>query len=361
MVRVRRSRSKATTPHVAPHVPATALPEVGTRVPKVRHSGHLVDQKLKYNDPARSSPQLSLFDRLKPELAGEVRKHEVRYEGIRLTPAEDRLLTALYSLLKDKSESKDTDSDRFYRGNYETTEVAQFGGDTLKPAHIRIAPTELYKAYLGNVNYSGKEMRDITKTLESLDGKRFLMTYDRTRIVQVNKGKTESRIDRIERFEKLVNIVKAAWDMTPEEAEQLAQGDDRIREAKGELIIGLHPVLTDQIGTKYVEYPEDINRRTIIAAGGDHRNVTPAINTLRDWLMRELANKRYECQINADKLPYLLKLDRYVEQGRKKLIREAIEKAIQACKSLNLLLDVSESVGAEGQPKYVFKLNPEFA
>ena len=41
-------------------------------------------------------------------------------------------------------------------------------------------------------------------------------------------------------------------------------------------IIALHPILTDQIRTKYVEFPKDIEKRTAIAAGG-HQKVKEAI------------------------------------------------------------------------------------
>lgn len=335
------------------------LPEVAPRVPKVRHAGHFVDAKLKYNDPSREKTQLNLFDLMDPNTIGEVEKYEVKYEGIRLTSSEDRLLTAIYSLLKDKSESKDVDSENFYGGNYETTEVVPFGGENVKRPHIRLVPAELYKAYLGNDDYSGKEIRDINKTLEGLAEKRFLMTYDRKRIVQVGK-KSETRTDRIEMFKRLIEIVKYTKDLTDAELAKLERGDERIRQAKGELIIALNPILTDQINSKYVEYPQDISRRTIIAAGGDHRSVTQATNTLRDWLLRELSSRHYECQINAEKLPYILKLDNYVKQGRRKLLKETIDKAIQTCKNLNLILEVTEGRGAEGQAKYVFKLNKDF-
>lgn len=338
-------------------VTPSPISEPSPKVPKVRQAGHLVDQKLKYNYPVKDQP--SLFDLLDPNTIGEVEKVEVKYEGIRLTASEDRLLTALYSLLKDKSESKDADSKKFYAGNYETTEVVPFGGENVKRPHLRIVPAELYKAYLGNEDYSGQEIKDINKTLSSLAEKRFLMTYDRVRTVQVGK-RTENRTDRIEMFKRLIEIVRYTRDLTDAELAKLDNGDERIRQAKGELIIALNPILTDQINSKYVEYPQDMNRRTVIAAGGHPSNVTQAINTLRDYMLRELSAKRYECQINADKLPYLLKLDKYVTQGRKKLLRETIEKAIQTCKSLNLILEVVVAKGAEGQDKYTFTLNRDF-
>ena len=144
-----------------------------------------------------------------------------------------------------------------------------------------------------------------------------------------------------------------------EEIIKLNKGDEKIRQKKGELIIALNPILTDQINSKYLEYPQDINRRTIIASGGVNF-VTQSINTLRDYFIRELSNKRYECQINADKLAYQLKLDNYIKQRKRKYIKTAIDKAILACKNLGLLLDYTLEQGAEGQPKYIFKLNGKF-
>ena len=275
------------------------LPEIDNKVGKVRHSGHLVDQKLKYNMPtpvARDNDlQTSFFDKLRTDLEGVVEIEEKRCEGIRLTPSEDRLLLAIMSLVKNKSENKNTSSPNFYKGN-SSNEIVAHGEERVKVAAIRAIPAELYRAYLGKPNYSGKEIADIKKILEGLADKKFVMVYDRTRSVQ-NGKKTETRIDRIEKYQPLLVITKATWNMTTNEAARLNRGDEKVREAKGELIIQLHPILTDQIEYKYVEYPQDINRRTIIAAGGDPRSVTHAVNTLRDWVLRELSNKRYECQI----------------------------------------------------------------
>jgi hypothetical protein len=344
--------------------PVNRLPEVGTgagKVPKVRHAGHFVDQKLKYNNPSRGSDQLNLFDRLSPELLGQVKKTEIKCEGIRLSVPDDRLLNAIMGLVREKSENKATDSKQFYRGNYQDprNEVIPWGAEEIKPAMIRIVPAELYKAYLGNNEYSGKDITEINKTLESLAEKRFLITYDRVRQVKVGK-KIENRTDRIEKVGRLIDVVKYTKDLTDTEKARLDKGDRTIRQEKGELIIALNPVLTDQINSKYIDYPSDIGRRTMIAAGGHPNMVTQAINTLRDWLLRELSSKRTKWEVNADTLPYLLKLENYVREGRRKKIKETIEKSIQTCKNLNLILDVSETQGAEGQIKYVFTLNPDF-
>ncbi len=337
----------------------SSLPEISSKSPKIRHSGHFVDQKLKYNYSPNENKQLELFDTLSPELKGEVEKFNVKYEGIKLSVSEDRLLTAIYTLLREKSENKDVNSEDFYSGNHKSTTLVQFGNEQVKPVHLRVTRSEIYKNYLGCDSYSGRDIKDINDTLKSLSQKRFLMKYDRRRKVY-NGSKSENRTDRIELFQRLIDIVEYTTDLTDKEIEQIDQGDESVKQSKSELIIALNPILTDQINSKYVEYPQDINRRTILAAGGHPSDVTQSINSLRDYMLRELSSGRYTCAINANKLYHILKLDNYVKKGRKKLLIETTLKAIQTCKNLGLVEEANEVIGVEGQAKYVFKLNKEF-
>jgi hypothetical protein len=220
--------------------------------------------------------------------------------------------------------------------------------------------SELYTAYCGSKEYSGKEISEIKSVIDSLQAKMFLIKYDRISKVKVGR-KLEERTDRIEHTRPLLEVIKYTKGLTNSEKECLdkGEGDEKIREKKSKIIFRLHPVLTDQIDMKWVDYPQDINQRTAIASGGKQK-VSGAINTLRDYLMRELSAKRYECEINSEKLPYLLKLDNYIRDKRKKLIQETINNAFKACMNLNLLLGVKEAIGASGQKKYVFTLNKDF-
>ncbi|HLB52485.1 MAG TPA: hypothetical protein VJK48_02105, partial [Chlamydiales bacterium] len=90
------------------------------------------------------------------------------------------------------------------------------------------------------------------------------------------------------------------------------------------MIIALNPLLTDQINSKYVEYPSDINKRMVIAAGG-HRLVTESMIALRDYLLRELSARRFQPEINEEKLFLILKLEKYLKSKRKKLIQQRTE------------------------------------
>lgn len=338
-------------------VPAPrSMPEI-PKTPKVRQSGHFVEQKLRYKTPY----QPTLFDALSSDTLGKVEKYELKAEGIRLTTAEERLLNTLYRLLRDTSKTtKDTGSPDFYAGNVESRMIPYGGADQKsRSVHIRIARADLYKAYLDNPDYSGKEIQEINKTLERLAEKRFLLKYDRVRKVKVG-SREENRTDRIEEVQSLVRVVNFTKDLTDAEVLRLNGGDEAIRQAKGELVIAFNPILTDQINSKYVEYPEDINRRTVLAAGGNPNKVTESMVRLRDYLMQAISAKRYRIELNKERLPYVLGLENYVAQGRKKLLAESIARDFQAAKNLGLLLDVEETVGAEGQDKLVFTLNKDF-
>ena len=224
---------------------------------------------------------------------------------------------------------------------------------------IRIYPSELYKAYLDNNDYSGADIKFIKTLLQDTEQQKFLIIYERKYEVSSAKGQKEYRTDRIEDFQSLFKIVRFFEGLTEEERRELDQNNEEVREKRGELVIAFNPLLTDQINAKYVEYPEDINRRTMIATGG-HKLVTESVVALRDWMLREISTKRKTAEINDIKLPFLLKLDNYVQQKRKKLIQARVQSAIQAVKNLGLITDHEVVVGASGQWKHIFHLNLDF-
>ncbi len=323
---------------------------------KFRQSGHLIDQTLKYSDPKKQ--QLTFFDILHDEtrLKIEQSKLEVRAEGIRLTPPEDKMLKAINKLLHEKSENKNEDADEFYGGNLAGSQLIPYGGkgQSAKAAILRIIPAELYKAYLDRDDYSGDDIKFIKKVLQELANKKFLIMYDRKR---KENGKTVT--DRIEDFQPLIKLVSYIEGLTDSELKKLNSGDSEIREKKGELVMALNPIFIDQINTKYIEYPSDINKRTTIAAGG-HFYISESMIVLRDYMLREISAKRFEVEINEDRLPYVLRLDNYIKSHRKKLIAERISSAIDCVKNLGIILEVDKVIGAEGQMKYIFKLNKNF-
>jgi hypothetical protein len=326
---------------------------------KIRHSGHFLDQKLKYTMPDKEPSLLDLISlETKEKIA--TKNVEIRAEGIRLSPPQDKLINAIMRLLHEKSDNRNEHSENFYSGNVESQIVPYGGqGQEARAPVLRIFPSELYKAYLDGDDYSGDEIKYIKSVLNDTEQQKFLIIYERKYDITNEKGKKEKRTDRIEDFQSLLKIVSFFEGLTEEEKKKLDQGNEQIRERRGELVIALNPLLTDQINSKYVEYPADINRRTVIASGG-HRLVTESIIALRDYLLREISSKRYKCEINEDKIILILKLDKYLKQGRRKRIQDNIESSIQAAKNLGLITELHRIMGTAAQWKYAFRLNPKF-
>jgi hypothetical protein len=333
------------------------------KAPKYRQSGHLVDEKLKYLPP---NSQVQLFDLISPETRQKIEasETEVKAEGIKLTPPENKLVHALNRLLHDKSpNSRNAKEAGFYEGNAPSTPVSygtDLSGTELqsKPAVIKFKPSELYKAYVGHDEYSGHDIQFINNTLHQMESKKVLIKYDRIKKVTKNK-KTETLTDRIELFQPLIKIISFIPDLTNEEKERLDKGDASIRDARGEIIISLNPIFTDQIDTKFIEFPVDTNRRLVIAAGG-HSRVTSSMMTLMEWMLREISAKRYRAEINEEKLPFVLGLDAYVKQGRKKVLQARITKDIEAITNMGIILQSEKAPNSTGGFKWVFLLNKDY-
>ncbi|MCH9625884.1 MAG: hypothetical protein S4CHLAM123_10690 [Chlamydiales bacterium] len=330
---------------------------------KIRASGHYWDNKLKYSPSNNKQSQMTIFDLLeKPETKQKIEEvdYTVSAVGIHLTPPENKLVTALTKLLQDKSEINDPSAKNYYSGNYESLPVPKYGGtgEDAKAPVIKIKPAELYKAYLDTTEYSGAEIKVIKNTVKALADKKFLIRYERRKVV--NKNGTRQRLtDLIEDFQPLIRILYYAKDLTDEELDKLKKGKQEMVEKRGEYIIALNPILVDQIDKKYVEYPRDIERRTAEAAGGA-KKVTEADIALRDWFLRELSNKRYRCEINEERIPFILKLENYIKRRQKAIVQERISKSIKISKTLGLINSVDIELNKDNLPKYIFNLNPQF-
>lgn len=331
----------------------TVLEEVRKKrkTTKVRHGGHYVDNKL--ND------KQTTFDELLPSTRDEIEASNITVPGIRfkLTPAEDKLINAIYNLLHQKSENKNTKSEFFYGGNIQG-QLVDYGPQKAMAVRLKIRPAELYKEFTGTDLYSGKDIINIKNTLYGLTKKQHLIRYDRHRNEKRGR-KTVKVIDRIEYLQSLIQIAKWYEGMTDKEVKNLDAGDQTIREQKEELILVLHPLFTDQIDDKYVEYPSDISQRTAIACGGP-MSVTASVIALRDYLLREISAKRDTSTLNEENLISKLGLTSYKESGRKKLLDTRIKEAIEACTKLGIIIDTKIETGAQDQIKYTFTINSDF-
>jgi hypothetical protein len=321
--------------------------EVGKKGGKYKRSAHLTDQILKYNYPKDRQP--SLFDKLQSDTLKDIEEAGVQVseivEGIKLSPSETKVIDCLCKLLHETSQNSDAKKEDYYSGNI-GYELVEYGGDKNTPApKLAFTLYELTREYKGGEAISGKDVENIKQILTELDSKRFLLSY-----VETTRKKDGGRIERkIEDFKKLIHIVKISQTEYSKEDIELSK--------KEETVILLNPIFRRQINSKFILYPNDINRRTIIAYGS--HNLSDIALRLRDYLIREISSKRYQPEINLDKLYYLL-AERWMRESRKKKVKEYTEKALETVKALGLLISYEIKTASTGEPKVVFTLNKDW-
>jgi hypothetical protein len=314
---------------------------------KFRRSGHLTDQILKYNYPKDRQP--SLFDVLHSETVKNIEVTGVEVaqivEGIKLSPSETKVIDCLCKLLHETSQTSDPIKENYYSGNLEY-ELVEYGGDKNTPApKLAFTLYELTREYKGGEYVAGKDIDNVKHILTELDNKRFLLSY-----VETTRKKDGGRIERkIEDFRKLIHIVKISQTEYSKEDIELSK--------KEETVILLNPIFRRQINSKFILYPNDINRRTIIAYGS--HNLSDIALRLRDYLIRELSSKHYQPEIGLDRLYFLL-AEKWMGESRKKKVKEYTEKAIETVKALGLLLSYEFKTASTGEPKIVFTLNKDW-
>ena len=316
---------------------------------KFKRSGHLTDQMLKYNYPKDKSPQLNIFDALLPETKTKIQAANTEIkeivEGIKLSPSETKVIDCLCRLLHETSQNSDAKREDYYSGNI-GHELVDYGGDKNTPApKLAFTLYELTKEYKGGEYVAGKDIENVKQILTELDEKKFLLSY-----VETTKIKGGGRRERkIEDFRKLIHIVKISQTEYSKEDIELSKEE--------ETVILLNPIFRRQIDSKFILYPNDINRRTIIAYGS--HNLSGAAIRLRDYLMRERDSKRYEPKISLDKLYYLL-AEKWMKESRRKKVKEFTDKAIETVKALGLLVSHEIKTGATGEAIVVFTLDKDW-
>ena len=315
---------------------------------KFKRSGHLTDQLLKYNYPKDNKAQLSIFDSLGDNTKKTIEGFKVEVteivEGIKLSNSEQKVVDSLCKLLHDKSQSLDPNKSNYYTGN-ENFELVNYSGEKSPAPKLAFTLYELTLEYKGGDYVGGKDIENVKTILTELDNKRFLLSY-----VETTKKKDGGRIERkIEDFKKLINIIKLSETEYSKENIELSK--------KEETVIELNPIFRRQIDTKFILYPNDINKRTIIAYGG--HSISEITYKLRDYLMREHSSKRYEPEIYLEKLFYLLS-EKYMRASRKKKVKEFTDKAIETVKALGLLIKYEIKQGETGEDKIIFSLNKDW-
>ena len=315
---------------------------------KFKRSGHLTDQILKYNYPKDNNKQLSIFDSLGDTTKLDIDKTGIErteiVEGIKLSPSETKLIDSLCKLLHEKSQTLDPKKENYYTGNL-SPEITPYSGDEYTPApKLAFTLYELTQEYKGEDSISGKDLENVRTVLTNLDNKKFLIKYTET-----TKGKGGAWIKKeYEGYRKLIFVDKAT----------LSYGVGDIESyKKSETIVLLNPIFRRQIDSKFILYPNDIQKRTAIAYGND--KVSSIALNLRDYLMREHASKRYTPEIGLDRLYYQL-AEQWMKESRKKKVKEFTDKAIETVKSLGLLISYEIKQGSTGEDKIIFTLNKDW-
>jgi len=328
-----------------------ALTEAG-RKGKFRKSGHLVDEQLKYNYPKDENSQLTLWGQLLPETVKSIELYpeveaENIVEGIRLTPAEDRVVDCLCKLLDKKSQNIDPKKkDTYFTGNSETRIVNNYGPDPTLAPGLAFTLYELTKEYKGGEVIGGKDTTNVMSILTTLDTRKYLIRHTEKRF---NKATGDWKKREIEGFQKLIDILKVTA--------TTGQGD-REDSKETDFLILLNPIFRGQIDTKFILYPEDIHKRTMIAYGS--WNLSDIALRLRDYLVREISSKRYKHTIYLDRLYYIV-AEKWMKESRKGKVKEYLQKAIDTCEALGIIESYETKTGATGEPLIVFHLNKDWA
>jgi hypothetical protein len=313
---------------------------------KFKRSGHLTDQMLKYDYPNDSKTQLSLFDNLEnntKKAIGEVKRTEI-VEGIKLSPSQTKVIDCLCKLLHESSQTLEPTNENYYLGN-KGYDIVDFSGGKTPAPKLAFTLYALTKEYKGGESINGKDLQNVNQILTELDNKKFLLRY-----VETAQTKGGGRIEtKIEDFRKLIHIVEISQTEFNNEGIELNKKED--------IIIMLNPIFRRQIDSKFILYPNDINKRTIIAYG--NHNVSDITLRLRDYLMRELSSKHYKAEIYLDKLYYLL-AEKWMRESRKTKIKDYTIKALETVITLGILKSYEIKTGATGEAKIIFTLNKDW-
>ncbi|MCG8184397.1 hypothetical protein [Tenacibaculum piscium] len=313
-----------------------------------RRSGHITDQFLKYNYPKDKKP--ILFNSLKPELKKKIEikgiEHSEIVEGIKLTPAETKVIDTLCKLLHHNSQTLNPNNKNYYTGNVTDIKRVSYGDSIAIVPQLTVTLYDLTKEYKAGARVSGKDLENVSKILLNISKKNFLIKYKE----EINKKNGTKTVIEIEDYKPILNLPN--FKITEYSKEGI------ITSKTESTLIELNPIFIRQINTKFIVYPGDINKRTLIAYGNN--NCSEATFTLREYLAKYLALKNYTPEIMLDRLYYLL-AEKYMKSSRKSKVKELTEKALDTMIKLGLLESFKiETAKTTGEPKIIFKINKKF-
>ena len=340
-------------------IPQKSSTNTKEKIPKYIQSGHFFDQKLTIPS---SSQQTNIWEHLLVETKNKIELEEIKVTGIKLKTKQEQVMNGILSLLFQKSDTRKNNKnlpkhpESYFKGN-ELSSSVNYGEKLVTAPTIRFKLPELYEAISGNKRPSGKEIINIMTALRSLEDQKFLIAYNRK-----YKIKNELLTDRIEEYLPLIKITKFYDGLSQDELDRVEQDDTDFKNKRAEMILQLNPVFIDQIDTKFIEVPIDINKLTTLANGG--RRTHQGIINLRDYILRAIASKNKiksnNILIDKERLILTLGYEDYLKKGRKKLLEQRINESIQVSIKLNLILKYKEQIGVKGQKQYEFTINLDY-
>lgn len=320
---------------------------------KHRGPGHLFDEMLR---PGKLIVQGKLFAELDEETINQIegRGVEIKHvvQGVQLSAAERKVVGCFIKLLHHRSETTSNQVGDNYLGNSEEWGEMDRKVIVKGKAIIQSEPApelvftmyELAKEYKGGETPSGKDIENVTEVLRGLDRRNFLFCYTET--IQTKREKIERKV---EDYKKLIHIKKLS---------ETKYGEDNVEISKREeTIVQLNPIFRNQIDTKFIEIPDDMIKRLEIAAGTS--KITEVSLKLVDYLTRYTSTPGEKHEIGLERL-YNTLAAKWMEQSRKKLVKQQTSKAVEICKRLGLLKEWKEVPAKNGEIKVVFTINKEW-
>lgn len=278
---------------------------------------------------------------------------------IRLSQAEDRLIHSLLVMLSKNSETTDQNSPNYYMGNQEKGSILLKGLDTTEnlpceitfdTARLQIKPHELYTTYSGTDDYSGEQSSFIINSLTELTKKKFNL------LLLSNLNNTRKRTT-IKTFLPLWQLFIINPDQSVIQVNDLINNSIAVSE-NCFLLFKFSPIFTSNIRERYIELPEDMHLRIVVAA--KCKRISECVHIIRDFLLREKQHKRYTVFRDEDTLVELCNLQKPWKKGRKKEIRTKLNKALEIFQTIGLIKKFTLKQGKRGQNQYEIHVNLDF-
>lgn len=277
----------------------------------VRIGGHLIDHELKRK-------RISCTDDVLERGEDAVLENKM-LELAKLDFSEKRVLNGIAMLLHQKS-SNTTNPESYtdyYTGNLQGERV-RYSGEVATAPVLSIRLYELAKLIYGE-GVGGGDIGKVRLTLERLASKKYVL-HEYYRETRSGHGITAREAMPI------FSILR--W----QQAERHNTEGEVVKRAEV-VVLQLSPLFRDQIADKYITYREDFYPRLAKASG----KTTEAVHEFMMYLLREVSAGRVKCEITQSRLIVVMMLERVAKQGRAQRLENAISKAIETGKRMNVI------------------------